>query len=234
VPADAAITTVARLLADPARVAMLLALSDGGEVAVSELAGAAGVSTPTASLHLAKLAAAGLVGMRRQGRHHLYRLLRPEVVRAMEALAVVAPEAEPRTFRQAKTGRAVRAARTCYDHLAGRFGVEVTRALVQRRALRSTSDGSFVVTRSGERLLGEMGVDLDAARASRRAFAPACLDWSERAPHLAGALGTGLLALFLEREWIRRSPASRAVEVTAAGRRAVARYLGATGQPGAR
>jgi DNA-binding transcriptional ArsR family regulator len=227
--ADAAIPNVARLLADPARTAMLLALSDGREAAVSELAGTAGISMPTASLHLAKLAGAGLVSMRRQGRHHLYRLLRPEVARAMEALAVVAPEAAPRTFRQAKAGRAVRAARTCYDHLAGRFGVDVTRSLVQRRALRATSEGPFVVTRSGERLLGEMGVDLDAARASRRAFAPACLDWSERVPHVAGALGASVLALFLERDWIRRTPASRAVEITTAGRRAVARYLGVTG-----
>lgn len=223
--ADAAIAPVASLLADPVRVAMLLALSDGEEVAVNALAQTAGVTLPTASSHLAKLAAAGIVGMRRQGRHHLYRLVRPELVRAMEALAVLAPEASPRTHRQARTGRAVRAARTCYDHLAGRLGVAVTGALVERRALRLVDD-HFELTRAGSRLLAELGIDVAAARARRRAFAPACLDWSERVPHVAGALGAALLALFLDRQWIQRKPASRAVEVTLAGRRALWRLFG--------
>ena len=225
--ADADISPVASLLADPARVAMLLALSGGQEVAVNELAQTAGISLPTASSHLAKLAAAGIVGMRRQGRHHLYRLVRPELVRAMEALALLAPESAPRTHRQARIGRAVRAARTCYDHLAGRLGVAVTGALVERRALRRV-DGHFELTHSGARLLAELGIDIEAARARRRVFAPACLDWSERVPHLAGALGAALLALFLDREWIRRTPASRAVEVTLAGRRALSRVFGVT------
>jgi DNA-binding transcriptional ArsR family regulator len=226
--ADAAISPVAFLLAEPARVAMLMALSDGREVAASELALVAGVTAPTASVHLAKLAAAGLVGMRRQGRHRLYRLVRPELVRAMEALAVLAPESTPRTHRQARIGRAVRAARTCYDHLAGRLGVGITRALLDRGALRSAG-GHFDVTPAGVRLLGELGVDLAAARARRRAFAPACLDWSERVPHVAGALGAALLDLLFDRGWIERTPASRAVEVTLAGRRGISRTFGIAG-----
>jgi DNA-binding transcriptional ArsR family regulator len=223
--ADAAISPVASLLADPARVAMLMALSDGREVAASELAQVAGVTASTASMHLAKLAAAGLVGMRRQGRHRLYRLARPELVQAMEALAVLAPESSPRTHRQARIGRAVRAARTCYDHLAGRLGVGLTSALLDRGVLISAG-AHYEVTPEGAGLLGDLGVDLAAARARRRAFAPACLDWSERVPHVAGALGAALLALLFDRGWLERTPASRAVQVTQAGRRGLSGAFG--------
>jgi DNA-binding transcriptional ArsR family regulator len=226
--ADAAISPVAALLADPVRVAILLALSDGREVAASELALVSGVTAPTASVHLAKLAAAGLVGRRRQGRHRFYRLVRPELVQAMEALAVLAPESAPRTHRQAAIGRAVRAARTCYDHLAGRLGVGITRALLDRGALRSAG-GQFEVTAEGAQLLGELGIDLAAARARRRALAPACLDWSERVPHVAGALGAALLTLLFDNGWIERTPASRAVQVTLAGRRGLYRTFGTAG-----
>jgi DNA-binding transcriptional ArsR family regulator len=225
--ADAAIAPVAALLADPARVAMLMALSDGRESSAGELALAAGVTAATASTHLAKLVAAGFAGMRRQGRHRFYRLVRPELTHAMEALAVLAPEAAPRTHRQARIGRAVRAARTCYDHLAGRLGVGVTQALIERGILR-LADGHFDVTDAGARRLGEVGLDLGAARARRRAFAPACLDWSERVPHVAGSLGAALLAMMFERGWIERMPGSRAVQVTRAGRQGLEVTFGMT------
>jgi len=223
--ADAAISPVASLLADPARVAILLALSDGREVAAGELALVAGVAAATASFHLAKLRSAGLIGLRRQGRHQLYRLASPELVQALEALAVLAPESAPRTHRQARIGRAVRAGRTCYDHLAGRLGVCLTRALLDRGAVR-LAGAEFEVTPEGEHLLGELGVDLAAARTLRRAFAPACLDWSERAPHIAGALGAALLTRLFDWGWIKRTPASRAVEITLAGRRGLDRTFG--------
>jgi DNA-binding transcriptional ArsR family regulator len=223
--ADVAIAPIASLLADPTRVAILFALSDGREIAASELAQAAEVSAPTASVHLAKLTAAGLVEQRRLGRHRLYRLTRPELVTALEALAALAPPSSPRTHRQARIGRAVRVARTCYDHLAGRLGVAVTGALLERRALRLV-DRQFELTPEGDELLVDLGVDLAGARARRRAFAPACLDWSERVPHVAGALGAALLDLFLVRKWIERTPASRAVQVTSAGQRALSRALG--------
>jgi DNA-binding transcriptional ArsR family regulator len=223
--ADAAISPVASLLADPARVAILLALSDGREVAAGELALVAGVAAATASFHLAKLRSAGLIGLRRQGRHQLYRLASPDLVQALEALAVLAPESAPRTHRQARIGRAVRAGRTCYDHLAGRLGVCLTRALLDRGAVR-LAGAEFEVTPEGEHLLGELGVDLAAARTLRRAFAPACLDWSERAPHIAGALGAALLTRLFDWGWIERTPASRAVEITLAGRRGLHRTFG--------
>ncbi len=239
--ADADIAPIASLLADPARVAIVMALSDGREVAASDLALAAGVTASTASVHLAKLADAGLVAMRPQGRHRLYHLARPELMHAMEALAVLAPEAQPRTHRQARIGRAVRAARTCYDHLAGRLGVGLTQSLVERGALRPAQEGQlsartvvrpaagqFEVTAAGARFFTGLGLDLAAERARRRAFAPACLDWSERVPHLAGALGAAVLAVLFDRGWIARTPESRAVQVTAAGRRGLQRTFGLT------
>ena len=222
---DAAVAPVAALFADPARVAMLWALSDGREVSAGELALLAGIARSTASLHLAKLVEGGLVAARPDGRHRHYRLTRPEAVRALEALAVLAPGRAPRTHRQAAIGRAVRAARTCYDHLAGRAGVALTAALVARGALLPAGR-EFELTAGGERLLGDFGVDLAAARKSRRAFALACLDWSERVDHLAGGLGAALLARLLELGWIARTRGSRAVQLSPAGRRGLARAFG--------
>ena len=216
--ADAAIAPVAFLLADPVRVAILMALSDGREMAAGELALVAGVTASTASAHLSTLTASGFIGMRRESRHRFYQLIRPELTRAMEALAVLAPTSTPRTHRQARIGRAVRAARTCYDHLAGRLGVLLTRALIERGVLHP--DGrQFQLTPVGETFLSEIGLDLATARASRRAFAPVCLDWSERVPHVAGALGAALLSLLFEKGWLKRMPDSRAVQITVAGRR---------------
>lgn len=223
--ADAAIAPVAEILSDPARVAMLMALSDGREVPASELALAAGVTAPTASAHLARLTNVGLIGVRREGRHRFYRLVRPELVQAMEALAVLAPEAAPRTHRQARIGRAVRAARTCYDHLAGQLGVALTQALVARGALRQ-DERQFEVTPAGAGLFAGFGIDLDDVRSHRRGFAPLCLDWSERLPHVAGSLGAALLASLFDRGWIRRTSDSRAVTVTLAGRRGLERTFG--------
>jgi DNA-binding transcriptional ArsR family regulator len=225
--ADAAVAPVASLLADPVRVAIIMALSDGREVSAGDLALVAGVTAPTASAHLSKLAGAGFIRMRRESRYRFYRLVRPELMHVMEALAVLAPESAPRTHRQARIGRAVRAARTCYDHLAGRLGVLITQALIERDALHPAGR-QFELTSEGETYLCETGLDLAAARASRRAFAPACLDWSERVPHVAGALGTALLSFLFEKGWLERMAGSRAVQVTAAGRRGLKNAFGVT------
>jgi DNA-binding transcriptional ArsR family regulator len=220
--ADAAIAPVASLLADPVRVAILMALSDGREMSAGELALVAGVTASTASAHLSKLTQSGFIGRRRQSRHRFYQLIRPELTQVMEALAVLAPPSTPRTHRQARIGRA---ARTCYDHLAGGLGVLLTRALIERGVLHP--DGrQFQLMPGGETFLSGMGLDLAAARASRRAFAPACLDWSERVPHVAGALGAGLLSLLFEKGWLKRMPDSRAVQLTAAGRRGLEQKFG--------
>jgi DNA-binding transcriptional ArsR family regulator len=223
--ADAAIAPVASLLADPARVAMLMALSDGRELAASELALVAGVSAATASAHLARLAAAGLVGARRAGRHRFYRMARPELVHALEALAVLAPESAPRTHAQARIGRAVRAARTCYDHLAGRLGVAMAEALTERGHVVLGEDGG-VVTASGKAFLADFGIDLGQLGHGKRAFCRPCLDWSERRPHLAGALGAALAKRSFELGWLTRLRDTRALAISDQGHAGLADTFG--------
>ena len=214
--ADADVAAVTRVLANRARLAMLELLMDGRAHPAGDLAREAGVAASTASGHLAALARAGLVQAEPAGRQRRYRLSRPEVARAIEALAVIAPRRRVSSLRAASTAERLREGRTCYDHLAGRLGVGITYALLARRALRG-SDGAFVVTGSGERLLGSIGVNVGGARERRRAFALACQDWTERRSHLAGALGAELCDRLFELGWIARRGSGRAVALTEAG-----------------
>jgi DNA-binding transcriptional ArsR family regulator len=210
---------VAGLIGDPARANMLSALMDGRALTAGELAWAAGVSAPTASGHLARLAEARLVAVERQGRHRYHRLATPEVARAVEALMAVA-SAGPRRHRPAgPRDEALRAARTCYDHLAGRLGVALADSLLARGhvAVADEGDGAAAVTDAGGAFLSaRLGVDLAAG--GRRPVCRTCLDWSERRPHLAGRLGAALCRRALELGWIERARDGRAVAVTPAGR----------------
>ncbi|MBX6331953.1 MAG: winged helix-turn-helix transcriptional regulator [Gemmatimonadaceae bacterium] len=223
--AAADVVPVAALIADAARSSMLWALSDGRALTAGELARLAGVSAATASEHLAKLVAGGLVAGERHGRHRYYRLIAPEVVAAMEALAVAARPAPPRSAGEAYSGKLLRFARTCYDHLAGYVGVAITDALVERDVLR-LEGRAYAVTAQGAAWFAELGIDVDALRSGRRAFARACLDWSERRYHLAGALGARLCERLIALEWLARQPGTRALRVTNAGRRALQRSFG--------
>src|SRR3954447_24434288 len=173
------IAAAAELLAHPARAAMVEALMDDRGLPATELSAAAGVSPPTASSHLARLLEGGLVTVEQHGRHRYYRLSGHEVAEAVEALARIAPARSAR--RLSAEGRAgeLRAARSCYDHLAGALGVALADAL-QREGILTRTNGSFAVAPAGAERLAELGVDLSAAHAERRAFARACLDWSER------------------------------------------------------
>jgi DNA-binding transcriptional ArsR family regulator len=226
---DADVAPVAELFADRARTAILLALSDGRALAAGVLARAAGLSPSGASAHLAKLAASGIVAVERRGRFRYYSLRDPAVVVALEALAAIAPPARARSAREAYTGRAIRVARICYDHLAGVLGVALTDALVQEGTFVEVA-GSFEVTPNGTRRLNEIGIDVSAvataARRTRRPLTRACLDWSERRPHLAGALGAALANRLLELQWLERRPATRALQITNLGRRELRRRFG--------
>jgi DNA-binding transcriptional ArsR family regulator len=213
---EADVAAVTRVLANRARLAMLELLMDGRAHPAADLAREASVAPSTASGHLAELAEAGLVEVEPAGRQRRYRLSRPEVARAIEALAVIAPRRPVSSLRAVSEAERLREGRTCYDHLAGRLGVGITDALLSRRALRR-SDGGFELTAQGERLLGGIGVDVEAARERRRAFALACLDWTERRSHLAGALGADLCDRLFELGWIERRGSGRAVAATAAG-----------------
>lgn len=213
---DPDLAAVARLMGDRSRAAFLLELMSADELAASELAAKAGVSSPLASAHLSRLLAGGLVSARRSGRQRLYRISQPEVAEAIEGLVRIAPERRVRTLRESHQGQAMRRARTCYDHLAGRLGVELTAALERDRVI-VPGEGGYRLTADGERRLEALGLDIDAVRARRRAFARHCLDWTERRPHLAGALGAALADRLFELGWVRRLPGTRALGVTPAG-----------------
>jgi DNA-binding transcriptional ArsR family regulator len=211
------IAAVTRLFGDRARVRMLDALLDGQPHAAGELARRAGVAASTASTHLGRLSEGGLVVAEVRGRRRFYTLASPAVAEALEALGRLAAPDPVRSLAEANRAAALRNARTCYDHLAGRLGVRVTEALVERRAL-VPGDGAFELTSSGQRFLEGLGVDVVETRAHRRAFARSCLDGTEARPHLAGALGAAILAAFLEHDWLRRRPRDRSLSVTAQGR----------------
>ena len=204
---------------------MILTLLGGDAIAAGELARRARVSPSGASGHLRRLREGGLITEERAGRHRYFRLASVELAEALESLAQVAPVRPVSSFRESEETRALKHARTCYDHLAGELGVAVVDALVDRDVLTPT-DAAFALTDDGTEWFGALGVDLDALAGSRRSFARACVDWSERRPHLAGSLGAALADVFFARKWIRRLPGGRAVAVTPDGRAWLARELG--------
>jgi DNA-binding transcriptional ArsR family regulator len=226
-PTDADVTRAAALLAEPARAAMVFAVSDGRSLPAGELARIGRLAPNAATPHLAKLVAGGILSVVRHGRYRYYRLGNPAVVAALEALAAIGVVRAAPTEPSTRLPSGLRFARSCYDHLAGALGVRVTEALVARGAL--TPD-ALAVTSGAAEVFGEFGVDLPAvvatARQGRRLLTRPCLDWSERRDHLAGALGAAVMAGLLERGWVARLPASRALAVTPEGRRGFRRALG--------
>jgi DNA-binding transcriptional ArsR family regulator len=209
---------VAALLGDPTRATMLDALMDGRARPAGELARTAGIAPSTASEHLARLVAGRLLVVEPSGRERLYRLASADVAEVLEALSRLGSEEPVSSLRTAGRRDALQAARTCYDHLAGRLGVAVTDALVARDVLRPR-DGSFELSEDGAVFLAEIGVDVDGARARKRVFARSCLDWSERRPHLGGALGAAVFHLARRRRWVAQDLDSRILRVTPGGQR---------------
>ncbi|MFJ8113015.1 ArsR/SmtB family transcription factor [Streptomyces sp. NPDC096132] len=220
-----ALAALAALLADETRATCLLALLDGKAWTAGELARHAGVAASTLSEHLGKLVAGGLLTEERQGRHRYVRLADARVAQLVEDLAAQVPPdpaVRPRTLRAANAGSAMARGRTCYDHLAGRLGITVTDALTARGLLRQ--DTGFALTDAGVRWFEGVGIPLD--RSSRRPLARACLDWTERRPHLAGVAGAALCGHALDTGWCERVGSERAVRVTAEGERALTELLG--------
>jgi DNA-binding transcriptional ArsR family regulator len=209
---DADIAAVAAAIGHPARGAMLTAMFGGRALPASELARAARVSPSTASAHLAQLVDTGLVRVERQGRHRYHRLADAQVAEALETLAALAPPRPVRSLRESDRARAERAARSCYDHLAGALGVALADRLCDLGALEPSG---LALLDPGP--LHALGVDVERARAARRPLTRSCLDWSERRPHLAGALGAAVLDALLGVGWVARRPGGRALVVTAAG-----------------
>ncbi len=238
---DSDIAPVAALIGDPTRAAILTALLDGRPLAAGELAYLAGVSAATASAHLGRLLGGGMVTVTRQGRHRYYRLAGPQVAAVLEALAQVSPRPRPRGLRQTRQAAALQEARTCYDHLAGRAGVALLDALLRKKIIKPIPNGcaeyttagpddlissEFEVTSSGADTLAAFGINLGEVRRSRRRFAGACLDWTQRRPHLNGALGAAITAKLLDHGWFERGRARRSLRLTEAGRDGLAETFG--------
>lgn len=219
------LSTIGALIGDPARAAMLSVLMDGRALTATELAYFAGVTPQTASSHLAKLQAAKLLRVEVHGRHRYYCLAGTAVAEAVEAMMVLAAHRVPPRRPPVAPLQADRLARTCYDHLAGTLGVSLATAMVENNYLVPEKN-DFRLTATGERFMVEMGVAVAQARNKRRAFARQCLDWSERRPHLAGALGAAFAARCFELRWVRHSPEGRALVITPKGRKACVANFG--------
>lgn len=207
---------VAALIGDPVRSSMLFSLLDGGELSASELARRAGASAQAASAHLGKLVEGRLLTVRNEGRRRLFRLASSEIARAIELLAAIASVPEVRSLNQYSLMKRLRRARTCYDHLAGKLGVGITESLQRKRIISARGD-LFELTSKGERFFRDLDIDLDAARNRHRSFSRACLDWTERRHHLAGALGAAMLERLLEEKWLLRNRADRSLTISDEG-----------------
>jgi DNA-binding transcriptional ArsR family regulator len=215
---------IAALVGDPARANILCALLEGRALTATELAFAAGVSPQTTSGHLAKLHGARLIDLCRQGRHRYYRLAGPHVGQMLESIMSVALTGPPRYQPRARIDDQMRQARTCYDHLAGCLGVAIADRLVALDYVVLGPEAGEV-SEAGATFLGHMGVDLSAARSRKRVFCRPCVDWTERRPHIGGAVGAALATRCFDLGWIERIRDSRALTVTPAGRRGLAELL---------
>jgi DNA-binding transcriptional ArsR family regulator len=229
---------VAALSGDPGRASMLHALMDGRALTASELARAAGVAPQTASGHLHRMTAAGLLRVHQQGRHRYYELATPSVARMLESIMQVAAELAPdrRHLSVGPRDAALRKARTCYDHFAGELGVALADALRERGYVELTIDAGLL-TESGLAFLGDIGIDpavlqVRGTPRSRRVLCRPCLDWSERRLHLGGLVGAVICSHSMAQGWTRRLEATRAVLITAEGGRVFAEKFGAVGLRG--
>lgn len=216
--ANSNVAVIASLVSETSRAAILTVLLDGRFHAASELAYMAGIQPQTASFHLAKMVNANVVAVEKQGRHRYYGIRNQEVAQVMESLLSLAPPVPIKSLRQASEDKALRYARTCYDHLAGSIGVQLTNALLRAGILREDKEG-FAVTEDGEDFFASFQIDLEQVKKKRRSFSHKCLDWSERRHHLAGALGNALLEKLLEVNWVQRLPNTRAIKITSEGKR---------------
>lgn len=221
------IARIAALVGDPARANMLQALMTGHALTASELAQEAGVTVQTASSHLAKLEAGGLIGQRKQGRHRYFRLSGDDVADVLEALMGLAARTGHLRMRPGPKEPALRRARVCYDHLAGTMGVAMLDSLTGR-GIVADRDDALNLTPAGEAFVQAFGIALDGLRGGRRPLCKACLDWSARRNHLAGALGAAFLDRFYALDWAKREAESRVVSFSKKGEAEFGKLFGAT------
>jgi DNA-binding transcriptional ArsR family regulator len=222
---DVRLAEVAALVGDPARANILTALMGGRALTAGELVDVTGVSPQTTSGHLAKLAEGRLIACVKQGRHRYYRIASARVAEMLESIMAVAADAPPRYRPPSKLDDAMRVARTCYDHFAGKLGVGMTDALCAVGHVTLCDEGGEL-TESGVAFFERFGIDLAAARHRRRIFCRPCLDWTERRPHLGGTVGAVLAQRCFDLEWLQHTRGSRALIITPAGRRGLSEAFG--------
>jgi DNA-binding transcriptional ArsR family regulator len=221
----AIIAEVATLVADPARATIVSALLDGRALTASELAWAARITPQTASAHLGKLTKAGLLCMERNGRHRYFRLASAKVAEMIEGIVAVALEKRPRFRPLSGYEHAISVARICYDHLAGRVSVDLAAALITGEYI-VLDDKAGEITAEGARFFTEFGIALPARHSTRRRFCRPCLDWTERRPHIAGALGAAITRRLFDLGWIERMKRGHEVIVTPLGQRGLQQTFG--------
>ncbi|WP_454848474.1 ArsR/SmtB family transcription factor [Rhizobium binxianense] len=212
------IAQIGALIGDPARANMLTALSGGRALTATELAAAGGITVQTASTHLAKLEAGGLLAQRKQGRHRYFTLADEATARLIESMMGFAASRGHLRYQPGPKEPALRKARICYDHLAGDYGVRMLDSLVASGSIEAIGEG-LALTKKGESDLRRIGIDVGSLRSSRRPLCRSCLDWSERRAHLAGGLGKALLSSFLDKGWARRAAESRSILFSPEGER---------------
>ncbi|CAM2846135.1 winged helix-turn-helix domain-containing protein [Paenibacillus sediminis] len=212
------VAMVAALVSEASRAAILTALLDGRFHPASELAHMAGITPQTASFHLNKMVDANIVTVQKQGRHRYYGIRNQEIAQVLESLLSIAPPAQIKSLRQSSEDKAIRLARTCYDHLAGNLGVQLTESLITMGVLYE-DENEFRVTHQGKEFFTSFQINLQEVKRRRRSLSHKCLDWTERRHHLAGALGNAILEKLFELKWIERLSNTRAIKITPNGKK---------------
>lgn len=213
------ITYIASLIADKRRAIMLDALMSKEKLNATELAKKANITPQTASSHLTKLVAGGLINVESNGRSKFYNIARPEVAEALEALTLIGTQTTVKSLSYYDEVNQHQKARSCYDHLAGNLGVQITKKLVEKEYLIDGAEKDYVVSEKGEVFFRNFGIDLALLKKKKRHLARKCLDWSEQQYHLAGALGAAMQEKFLHQKWIYKKPDSRVILITETGSR---------------
>lgn len=208
---------ITSVIGDPVRTKILWTLLDGRAYTATELSMCTDTSPQNISMHLGKLVQADLLAVESQGRHKYYRFSRPEVAYAIEAIGNLIPDEKHKIITGNSNNAAIKHCRTCYDHLAGKVGVLLTEQLIQQKFIE-LQGLAYLVTKKGDSFFSEFNIDIEELKKSRRIFAKPCLDWTERKPHLAGALGAAFLEKMLLSDYLRKTKDSRAITVTVKGR----------------
>ena len=216
---------IAVLFGEKSRALMLWHLSDGRPHTASELAFCVDISAQATSNHLSQLIEMNIIEVEKSGRYKYYRIINPQVAMVLENMANLLPGSYDRVSARKLENNGTKFARTCYDHLAGKLGVDITSALIQKRILARSSD-SFVITKLGTKWFLENGIELDAIQNKKRILIHKCLDWTEKKHHMSGAVGSAFLEMMLKNDWIRRKQQSRELLITSKGKSELKRQIG--------